>query len=259
MADYLRKCIALNPSYARGTQGSYDYKNTTAAIIDSNNTYIKIWVDFMALAPLREAGDPAQDNSQRDPRTNLTPAQQESYGGYSAPIIAAPAVGDVPGGSNSTNYETFTDDVLAHLRYLGRQGNVPNVAWSLHNYEDVKDSDQGFGTTTRAEIVRERLSEWGWNGWGNGDSEAPYVLATEGGYNLKGDHSQGNLEKQRQGIVSAYEAAHNASLGGGIGMFTQYLMYTVEAYDSGLLDGAGNPRPAAGANGNYGWSELVSP
>jgi hypothetical protein len=191
------------------------------------------------------------------------------------PPIMGPALSDteVRTSPNQTHWKDFMTAVLNRLDQLGFQEDG-YVAWTHHNYTDVEADLSGAlhsppqSGDNRAAQVRELLRQRGWVGWGQGASQPPYVLITEGGCKLSAPEIQAypehqRLDAQRARVDRAWRRMQGGpgTIGAGIGMFTNYLFWSDpnDTGNSGLCNpwfGSDYPTPAAERPVFHTWKNL---
>ena len=148
--------------------------------------------------------------------------------------IGAPGVSDLMGPGEAhrrlhTGYAEFVEQTLAHLAEAGFDAHE-RFLWTHHNYADVEeDLGEGGAGPSRAADLRRRLS----GRWTGAGGESPRVWITEGGVRVNrygGEQAQNRLMKR------AWARMAGEADGAGIEMMANYLLYSKETYDSGLLN-----------------------
>lgn len=147
-----------------------------------------------------------------------------SFGNY--PIIAGPAVVDTQRNEPTiTDWLSTTNEILF---WLSATTVDQFLAWTIHNYGDVRD-----GTNLASSAVG-RLRAANWRGWPYADVNDPYLLATEGGYRHTGAPPTAAQEQVQADRLESTWTRYRAAP--GVGMMTNYLMWSVPTYDTGLCD-----------------------
>jgi len=154
------------------------------------------------------------------------------------PIIMGPAISDTDRyevDRGLVDGERFTRRVLSRMRMSDGWREDGYVAWTMHNYGDIRD--ERYGSASGARKIRLALNDYGWNGWGNNASQPPYVLITEGGSLL--DEVGFDQTRQAQKVANGWEHAYDDTEhveARGVGMFSQYRTWSGGDFDSGLCD-----------------------
>lgn len=105
------------------------------------------------------------------------------------------------------------------------------MAWSLHNYGDIRHDDN------RAREARLLLESRGWRGWPYQDPARVYVMATEGGDVISGSS---DYQRQAQRVGDNWNRMRGTA---GVGMVNNYQTWSNAGYDTGLCVRFPNPPP----------------
>jgi len=165
------------------------------------------------------------------------------------PIILGPTLSDTVGSPSTRGYDEFMTATLDRLRELDfpalSTAGDDYVAWSHHNYGDLEYPNSPLlGSSSRSYKVREKLKQYGWRGWPYHDATNPYVLITEGGARI--DQVGGELNQSNR-ISAVWNDLYGRD---GMGMITNYEMWSAGTFDSGLCD-----IPAFDPNAGYPYGE----
>lgn len=180
-----------------------------------------------------------------------------------------------------TAYDQFNTSLFESLRAMKfRPG--PHFAWSHHNYADMEEgrdrkpkkatsngetrllppnyADTNSAAWTRALLVVGVVS-YKWGGWPGGSN--PEVLLTEGGVRLNfarkfvviDPSGLDDVTLQALWVKDNFDLMKTGPLSAGVGMFTNYLIYSDPCTDSGLRDFPGSKKEflerGKGCNNSY--------
>lgn len=223
--------------------------------LDSRNVGSNRWVDFLEVLnePNQWAlqgggqGSAAYQVAARMMRTahevldgSAAYPEITGHAGYGGePLLMGPSTSSYqdPNTQAGTKYDQFTDQLADRLRQIGFNENG-HFAWSHHNYDDVEFLGESGAPPLSAVVVRGKLQNgalWrgtSWHGWPYADPARPYLTLTEGGARIE---VVGSEERQKNKVVAAWDLMRkNTDEGAGIGMFTNYLFWSAEGFDSGL-------------------------
>jgi hypothetical protein len=180
-----------------------------------------------------------------------------------------------------TSYDEFNTSLLERLRTMPFHPG-PHFAWSHHNYADMEDGRDrrprtatsngvtrllppNYANTNSAAWTRALLSVgvrgYKWDGWPVGSN--PEVLLTEGGVRLNFArkfvviHPSGidDVTLQALWVEENFKLMKTGALSAGMGMFTNYLLYSDPCTDTGLRDFPGSQQEfldrGRGCNNTY--------
>jgi hypothetical protein len=177
-----------------------------------------------------------------------------------------------------TAYDQFNTSLFEWIGAMRFQPG-PHFAWSHHNYADMEDRrDERPRTTTSGgqkrllppiykktnsaawtrALLAVGVRGYKWGGWPGGNQQV--VLLTEGGVRLNEARKfvtpRVNAETlQARWVDRNFNLMKTGPLSAGIGMFTNYLIYSDPCTDTGLRDYAGSMTGfldrGAGCNNSY--------